>query len=126
MKRLLATGLLVAALAGPAETAVAADSGTLRGRVFDITCFGPCTTDPEQRPFMGEGAVVIARRVASGEVARRIPVEKSRFHAQLRPGRYELTVKLEEDYWESDSARVRIQPEEVARAELHVTNTLIL
>lgn len=126
IKALLLTALAMVIVGVAAQSATASvQTGTARGQILNTTCPGPCSPDLEPTPYTGEATVVV-RRVRSGEIVRRVAAKESRIRAELRPGRYELTVKIDDPSWESDTQRMRVDAGETVRVELHVNNAAVL
>jgi hypothetical protein len=120
----LATGA-VAATAGARD-----GTGSVRGRVIDTTCPGPCNSGDQHRPFTGD-AVVRIRSLPDRKLVAEVEVAKSRFQAELAPGRYRLRAVPYPDQprpncWESKSRRADLSEAETTRVRLSVHNACVV
>jgi hypothetical protein len=123
-------GLCVAGVgAGPAAAGPSTGEGTIKGRVFDRTCPGPCSIDGERRPFDGEATVEIYR-VPGHELYGSAKVEDSRFHLLAPPGTYRVRVIPYPDAggncWEGSSRKVTLKDTETVRVRLTVENVCVV
>lgn len=125
MRTRLAAAAALALLALALGAAAPAQGSIVRGQIVDRTCYGPCYPDGEGRPFTGD-AKVLARRAATGRRAGADAVERSRFSIRLPPGRYVVTVEIDDPCWNGDKATVRVQAGEHRRLRLEVANRCIL
>jgi hypothetical protein len=112
--------LVVAACAGAAQ---AAEHSGVKGRVFDVTCRGPCAPEIDPEPYAGEAGIAVRRRGGTYWVA--ATVEDGRFRAALRPARYRLVAQIDDPCWESQAAKVRVKPGKFKRKRLYVTNVCV-
>jgi hypothetical protein len=115
--------LATTAVAGPAD----GDSG-VRGRVIDVTCYGPCAVGTNPRPFEGEADVVVTIPGTGEEVAR-TAVSKSRYRLAVNPGIYRIRAipyPMQDSLcWYGDPRRVRVDPGEIERRRLKVENVCV-
>jgi len=65
---------------------------------------------------------VLVRRLVDGRIVARATPEDGRFGFDLVPGRYEVEASVDGRLWVSDSKRVRVDPGEVERVRLVVSN----
>ena len=98
----------------------------LKGKVVDTTCYGPCIVHADPPLYTGEVRIVI-RRVADGKRIRAVTPDAGRFGLRLRPARYELTPKFEDDSCREGAAvTTRVRRSQVNRVEIDVHNRCIL
>ena len=83
--------LLVAAVLPVQATAQDSGTGTIRGVVYDATCYGPCQyPPPPPRLYTHDNLVVTVRSLPDRKlVAVRRPKD-GRFRVQVRPGAYRV------------------------------------
>ncbi len=135
MRRTLAALALVLAallpLASPAAAGLSIPEGTIRGRVFDRTCSGPCYINSERRPFQGEATVEVYR-VPGHELYASTDIEKSRFRTLGPPGTYRVRVipyrkadPTPYPCWQGSTRRVEVVEGEVTRVRLTVENICV-
>jgi hypothetical protein len=118
-------GLVALAIAAASEAATASEPSGVKGRVIDVTCYGPCAPETyEGEPYSGE-ATIVARRLPEGGRAAAVTVDDSRFRTGLRPGRYLVKVKIEDPCWARDSKEIRVQRGAFEWARLKVSNECI-
>lgn len=136
MRRTLAVLALVLAallaLAAPAAAGPSIQEGTIKGRVFDRTCYGPCYIDSERRPFEGEATVEVYR-VPGHDLYVSTDVEKSRFQVLVPPGSYRVRVipypkadPTPYPCWQGSTRRVEVAAGAVTRVRLTVENVCIV
>jgi hypothetical protein len=127
-RMLILAALIVLVLAATAVTAPAEGGTGVRGRVIDVTCYGPCAVGSNPRPFEGEADVVVSVPGIDEEVAR-TAVEKSRYRLALKPGVYKvraIAYPMQDSLcWYGDPRRVRVDPGEVVRRRLTVENVCV-
>ena len=125
--------LIVAALALATLPAVAAggepQKSGVEGRVFDITCYGPCHPDIDPRPFDGK-AVVRVKSLPERKRVAEVPVDDSTFRVPLDSGLYRVRVvpypgHPEPDCWRGSRRRASVDPGEFTRVRLTVENVCI-
>lgn len=120
-----AVAATIAAALSCGSPAAGSDADGVKGRVLDVTCYGPCTpetTDP--RLYEGEATIVIRRLPQDRRVASEM-LEDGRFRTQLRPGRYRLTVEIADPCWRGDSKKAEVVAG-FERVRLEVYNGCIL
>lgn len=132
MRRL---SLLVFVLALTTGAAASSSAGAgngeptaIKGRVVDLTCFGPCAAGTNPRLFTGEADVLI-HRVRSGKPAIRQAVEKGHFALDVKPGRYRLRVvpypDLDPGCWVGSKKRVKVRRGHIRHVRLTVENVCV-
>ncbi len=116
--------LAATAVAGPGES----DNGGIKGRVIDLTCYGPCAVGSNPRPFEGEADVVVSVPGTGQEVAR-TTVSKSRYRLAVKPGVYRvraIAYPMQDSLcWYGEPRRVRVDPGELERRRLTVENVCV-
>jgi hypothetical protein len=128
MRRAAASiSLIVAALAVSLAAASAlAHTAKLKGKVVDTTCYGPCIVHANSPLFTGDVRIVI-RRVADGKRIREVTPDGGRFGLRLRPARYEVTPKFEDDPCDEGApVTTRVRRSQVNKVEIDVHNRCIL
>lgn len=129
MRRMMTLAALIVlllsatAVAGPGE----GDSG-VRGRVIDVTCYGPCAVGSNPRPFEGEADVVVTIPGTGEEVAR-TTVKKSRYRVAVMPGIYKIRAipyPMQDSLcWFGDPRRVRVDQGGIERRRLKVEDICV-
>lgn len=128
---IVAVSLLAGVAAVTAATAGAPQTGAIRGNVFDLTCYGPCTAEQEPAPFAGPGKVVVRDLVAGERAA------THRFHGPtwgigIDPGTYRVRVipypadEGPQRCWSGSKRRVVVAPDEAEVVRLTVANDCVL
>ncbi len=122
-KLLLATAVLVA-LALP-SVAAAFDTG-IKGRVFDTSCYGPCSTNQEPRLYTGDGLTVKVKTWPHREVVAVLHPMDGRFQVAVPPGSYVIRARVRGECWHGERKRVEVVDGAIAHVRLHVQNACIL
>ena len=119
--------LIVAALAlSLAAASALAHTAKLKGKVVDTTCYGPCMVHANSPLYTGDVRIVM-RRVADGKRIRALTPDAGRFGLRLRPARYEVTPKFEDDSCREGAAvTTRVRRSQVNKVEIDVHNRCIL
>ena len=119
--------LIVAALAlSLAAASALAHTAKLKGKVVDTTCYGPCIVHANSPLYTGDVRIVM-RRVADGKRIRAVTPDAGRFGLRLRPARYEVTPKFEDDSCREGAAvTTRVRRSQVNKVEIDVHNRCIL
>ena len=128
MRRVAASiTLIVAALAlSLAAASALAHTAKLKGKVVDTTCYGPCIVHANSPLYTGDVRIVI-RRVADGKRIRAVTPDAGRFGLRLRPARYEVTPKFEDDSCREGAAvTTRVRRSQIDKVEIDVHNRCIL
>lgn len=123
---------LLAGFAGvTAAIAGAPQKGAIRGNVLDLTCYGPCTAEPEPTPFGGPGKVVV-KDLAAGERAVTHRFDGATFGIGIDPGTYRVRVipypaeQGPQRCWSGSKRRVVVSPGEAEVVRLTVRNDCVL
>ncbi len=118
-------------LASPASAGISIPEGTINGRVFDRTCYGPCSVGSQRRPFLGEATVQVYH-VPGHEPYGSAEVEMSRFRVLEPPGTYRVRVMpypkadpATSRCWQGSTRRVEVAEGEVTRVRLTVENICV-
>ena len=124
MARRLITLLTLAAVTTVVATPASAGARDgIKGKIFDTTCYGPCIPDPEPRLFTAPATVVIDDRARGGRV--KLAVDDGRFRKRMRPGRYKVSLRIDDVCWQSDTDRVRVRGGRFKRVTLHASNVCV-
>lgn len=128
MRRVAASiTLIVAALAlSLAAASALGHTAKLKGKVVDTTCYGPCIVHANSPLYTGDVRIAI-RRVADGKRIRAVTPDAGRFGLRLRPARYEVTPKFEDDSCREGAAvTTRVRRSQINKVEIDVHNRCIL
>jgi hypothetical protein len=128
VRRLLLCAALLVALAVPAQAAVGSETGTLRGAVYNTTCYGPCRYPPPPPPlYTGDNLVVKVRGLPDGKLAATLHPKDGRFRINLRPGIYRVRALVKDGgpCWEGSAKKVKVAKGETTRVRLSVHNACI-
>ena len=121
--------LLVAAVLPVQATAQDSGTGTIRGVVYDATCYGPCQyPPPPPRLYTHDNLVVTVRSLPDRKlVAVRRPKD-GRFRVQVRPGAYRVRAFVRDGgyCWEGDAKDVRVAQDQITGVRLRVYNSCIV
>jgi hypothetical protein len=128
MRRVAATAASLATLIALTATAVPAVAGTsgVKGVVLDTSCYGPCSVNQHPKPYTGDGAYVVVRRLPDLERVARVTPEKGRFMVDLPPGTYRLWADVRGECWQGEAKRRTVSEGEFAYVRLHVYNRCIV
>jgi hypothetical protein len=132
MRRFTLAAALITVIAISVQVTASAQvgNGDIAGRVLDKTCPGPCQPGGDPRPFAGE-AVVRVRSVPDHELVTTMPVVKSRFKAELAPGRYGFHVVPYPDQpkpkcWQGSVKRASVEAGKTTHLRLTVQNICVV
>ena len=130
MRKLLVIAFLLAAAALPVQAA-AQDSGTgtLKGVVYDATCYGPCQyPPPPPRPYTRDNLVVTVRSLPDRELVARLHPKDGRFRVKVRPGAYRVRAFIRNggSCWEGEYKDVRVAEGDTTGVRLRVYNACIV
>jgi hypothetical protein len=130
VRKLLAVALLLAAAAIPVQAA-ADDSGTgtIKGVVYDSTCYGPCQyPPPPPRPYTRDNLVVTIRSLPDGDLLAKLHPKDGRFRIELPSGPYRVRALIRNGgyCWEGEVKDVKVVEDQTTRVQLHVYNACIL
>lgn len=130
MRRLAAIIAVAAAmLVAAAPAGAGAEPGGIGGRMFDVSCYGPCVPDQESRPYYGHNVNVIIRTLPERELVAILVPRKSYFGPlAVAPGLYRVRARFPRDEycWQGSRRRVKVDPGEIAHVRLHVQNACIV
>jgi hypothetical protein len=131
VRRLLVViAFLLAAAVLPVQAA-AEDSGkgTLRGAVYNTTCYGPCRYPPPPPPlYTGDDLVVTVRHLPDRRLVAVLRPKEGRFRIQLRSGAYRVRSFIRDGgkCWEGEARDVKVAENQVTTVRLRVHNACIL
>jgi hypothetical protein len=130
VRRLLAViaFLLVAAL--PVHAA-AGDSGTgtIKGVVYDSTCYGPCQyPPPPPRLYTRDNLVVTIRSLPDRDLVAKLHPKDGRFRFELPSGPYRVRALIRDGgyCWEGEAKDVKVVEDQTTWVRLRVYNACIL
>jgi len=137
VRKLLVIAFLLAAAALPVQAAArdsgtgASDSGTgtIRGVVYDATCYGPCQyPPPPPRPYTRDNLVVTVRSLPDRELVARLHPKDGRFRVKVRPGAYRVRAFIRNggSCWEGEYKDVRVAEGGTTGVRLRVYNACIV
>lgn len=130
VRRLLVIAFLLAAAVLPVQ-AVAHDSrtGTIRGVVYDATCYGPCQyPPPPPRLYTHDNLVVTVRSLPDGKLVAKLHPREGRFRVRARPGAYRVRALIRDGgyCWEGEAKDVKVVAGQTTGVRLRVYNSCIL
>jgi len=130
VRRLLVIAFLLAAAALPVQAAAqGSGTGTIKGVVYDSTCYGPCQyPPPPPRPYTRDNLVVTVRSLPDRELVAKLHPTDGRFQIEVAPGPYRVRAKIRDGgyCWEGEAKRVQVVEDQTTRVRLHVHNACIL
>ena len=129
MRRAAASiALIVAAVAlALAAPPALAHKVTLKGKVVDTTCYGPCSVHSDPPPlYTGDDVWIAIRRVADRKRIKAVTPDAGRFGLRLRPARYELTPKFEDPCGQGAAVTTRVRRSQVNKVEIDVHDRCVL
>jgi hypothetical protein len=130
-KTLLVVALVLAAVALPAQATPGHDSGagTIRGVVYDATCYGPCQyPPPPPRPYTRDNLVVTVRTLPGRKLVARLHPKEGRFRVKVRPGAYRVRAFIGDggNCWEGEAKDVKVAEGQTTGVRLRVYNACIV
>ena len=130
VRKLLVIAFLLAAAALPVQAAAqGSGTGTIKGVVYDTTCYGPCRyPPPPPQPYTHENLVVTIRSLPSRELVAKLHPTDGRFQIEVAPGLYRVRAKIRDGgyCWEGEAKKVQVVEDQTTRVGLHVYNACIL
>ena len=130
VRRLLVIAFLLAAAVLPVQAAAEdARKGTLRGAVYNTTCYGPCQYPPPPTPlYTGDDLVVTVRHLPDRRLVAVLRPKEGRFRIQLRSGAYRVRPFIRDGgyCWEGEAKDVKVVAGQVAGVRLRVHNACIV
>jgi hypothetical protein len=124
MRKLFLVTAALVALALPSGAA-GFDTG-IRGRVFDTSCYGPCSTHQEPSLYTGDGLTVRVKTWPDREVVAVLHPRDGRFRVAEPPGSYVVRASVRDECWRGERKRVQVVAGAVAHIRLHVQNACIV
>ena len=130
VRKLLVIAFLLAAAALPVQAAAqGSGTGTLKGVVYDATCYGPCQyPPPPPRLYANDNLVVTIRSLPDRELVAKLHPTDGRFQIEVAPGLYRVRAKIRDGgyCWEGEAKKVQVVEDQTTRVRLHVYNACIL
>ena len=130
VRRLLVIALLLAAAALPVQAAAqGSGTGTIKGVVYDATCYGPCRyPPPPPEPYTHDNLVVAIRSLPDRELVAKLHPTDGRFQIEVAPGLYRARARIRDGgyCWEGEAKKVQVVEDQTTRVRLHVYNACIL
>jgi hypothetical protein len=130
VRKLLVIAFLLAAAALPVQAAAqGSGTGTLKGVVYDATCYGPCQyPPPPPRLYANDNLVVTIRSLPDRELVAQLHPTDGRFQIEVAPGLYRVRAKIRDGgyCWEGEAKKVQVVEDQTTRVRLHVYNACIV
>ncbi len=130
VRRLLVIALLLAAAALPVQAAAqGSGAGTLKGVVYDTTCYGPCRyPPPPPRLYTRDNLVVTVRGLPDRELVAKLHPTDGRFQIKLPSGPYRVRALIRDGgyCWEGEAKDVKVVEDQTTWVRLHVYNACIV
>jgi len=131
VRKLLVIALLLAAAALPVQGAAGHDSGTgtIRGVVYDATCYGPCQyPPPPPRRYTHDNLVVTVRSLPDRELVAKLHPKDGRFRVKVPAGAYRVRAFIRNGgyCWEGEAKDVRVAEGQTTGVRLRVYNACIV
>jgi hypothetical protein len=130
VRRLLVLAFLLAAAALPVQAAAqGSGTGTIKGVVYDTTCYGPCQyPPPPPQLYTHDNLVVTIRSLPDRELVAKLHPTDGRFQIEVAPGLYRVRAKIRDGgyCWEGEAKKVQVVEDQTTRVRLHVYNACIL
>jgi hypothetical protein len=130
VRRLLVIGFLLAAAALPVQAAAqGSGTGTIKGVVYDTTCYGPCRyPPPPPRLYTHDNLVVTVRSLPGRELVAKLHPKDGRFRVAVRPGAYRVRAFIRDGgyCWEGEAKDVKVAPDQTTGVRLRVYNSCIV
>lgn len=129
-KLLLVIAFVLAAAVLPVQAvAEGSGAGTIRGVVYDTTCYGPCQhPPPPPRPYTSDNLVVTVRHLPDRKLVAVLRPKEGRFRVQVRPGAYRVRAFIRDGgtCWEGSYKDVRVAKGQITGVRLGVYNACIV
>ena len=130
VRKLLVIAFLLAAAALPVQAAAqGSGTGTLKGVVYDATCYGPCQyPPPPPRLYANDNLVVTIRSLPDRELVAKLYPTDGRFQIEVAPGLYRVRARIRDGgyCWEGEAKKVQVVEDQTTRVRLHVYNACIV
>ena len=130
MRRLLIIAFVAAVAALPVQAAAqGSGTGTIKGVVYDATCYGPCLyPPPPPKRYTHDNLLVKIRSLPDRELVAKLQPTDGRFQIEVAPGLYRVRAKIRHGgyCWEGEARRAQVVEDQTARVRLHVHNACIL
>jgi hypothetical protein len=130
VRKLLVVAFLLAAAALPVQAAAqASGTGTIKGVVYDSTCYGPCQyPPPPPQPDTGDNLVVTIRSLPDRELVAKLYPKDGGFRIELPPGPYRVRALIRDGgyCWEGEAKDVKVVEDQITWVRLHVYNACIV
>jgi hypothetical protein len=130
VRKLLVIAFLLAAVALPVQaTAQGSGTGTIKGVVYDTTCYGPCRyPPPPPRLYTRDNLVVTIRSLPDRELVAKLYPTDGRFQIEVAPGLYRVRAFIRNggSCWEGEAKKVQVVEDQTTWVRLHVYNACIV
>ena len=129
MRKLLVIAFLLAAAALPVQAAQGSGTGTLKGAVYDTTCYGPCRyPPPPPRLYTSDNLVVTIRSLPDRQLVATLNPKDGRFQIRVAPGPYRVRALIRNggSCWEGEAKDVKVVEDQTTWVRLHVHNACIV
>ena len=104
-------------------------AGTLKGVVYDTTCYGPCRyPPPPPRLYARDNLVVTVRTLPDWELVAKLHPTDGRFQIKLPSGPYRVRALIRDGgyCWEGEAKDVKVVEDQATWVRLHVYNGCIV
>jgi hypothetical protein len=121
--------LLLAAALPVQSAAQGSGTGTIKGVVYDATCYGPCRyPPPPPRLYTHDNLVVTIRSLPDRELVAKLYPTDGRFQIEVAPGPYRVRAFIRNggSCWEGEAKKVQVVEDQTTRVRLHVYNACIV
>jgi hypothetical protein len=129
VRKLLVVAFLLAAAALPVQAAQGSGTGTLKGVVYDTTCYGPCRyPPPPPQLYTRDDLVVTIRSLPDRELVAKLYPKDGRFRIELPSGPYRVRALIRNggDCWQGEAKDVKVVEDQTTWVRLHVYNACIV
>jgi hypothetical protein len=130
VRRLLVIVFLLAAAAVPVQAAAqGSGTGTIKGVVYDTTCYGPCRyPPPPPRLYTRDNLVVRILKLPDRQLVATLYPKDGRFQIRVAPGPYRVRALIRNggSCWEGEAKDVKVVEDQTTWVPLHVHNACIV